>query len=121
MPFSVGDVEVGDEPTQLCRLADLTEAHLRRVQEEIEQATEALKQAKEEAIEQRRVVQQEKYDLQEKFAKDRVQVQKEKEQLLTEKMGVKEAVNITLFSLSSLAQIEEDIVESQVGKIVESI
>jgi hypothetical protein len=29
--LSAGDIEVGDEPTQLRRLADSTEAHLRRV------------------------------------------------------------------------------------------
>jgi hypothetical protein len=44
--LSAGDIEVGDEPAQLRRLADSTEAHLRRVQEEKEQATEALKQEK---------------------------------------------------------------------------
>jgi uncharacterized protein YsxB (DUF464 family) len=38
--------ELGDEPAHLHRLADSTEAHLRRVQEEKEKATEALKQAK---------------------------------------------------------------------------
>jgi flagellar biosynthesis GTPase FlhF len=107
-PLSSGDIEVGDEPAQLRRLADSTEAHLRRVQEEKEQATEALKQEKEEAIEQRRVAQQEKDDLQVKFAEDRAQIQKEKEQLLTEQMGVKEAVTRALRSVSGLAQIEED-------------
>jgi hypothetical protein len=30
-PLLVGDVEVGDEPAQLCRLEDSTEAHLRQV------------------------------------------------------------------------------------------
>jgi hypothetical protein len=40
-------IELGDELAQLRRIADVTEAHLRRVQEEEEQATEALKQAKE--------------------------------------------------------------------------
>jgi hypothetical protein len=62
----------------------VTEAHLHHVQEEKEQATEALKQEKEEAIEKRWVAQQEKDDLQVKFAEDRVQIQKEKEQLLAE-------------------------------------
>jgi hypothetical protein len=31
MPFSLGGIEVGDEPAQLCRIAYATEAHLRRV------------------------------------------------------------------------------------------
>jgi hypothetical protein len=55
--------ELGDEPAQLRRLADSIEAHLHHVQEEKEQATEALNQEKEEAIEKRRVSQQEKDDL----------------------------------------------------------
>jgi hypothetical protein len=55
--------ELGDEPAQLHRIADVTEAHLRRAQEEKEQATVALKQAQEEMVEQRRVAQQEKDDL----------------------------------------------------------
>jgi hypothetical protein len=52
-----GDIEVGYEPSHLRRLVDSTEAFLRRVEEEKEQDTEALKQAKEKAIEQCRVVQ----------------------------------------------------------------
>jgi hypothetical protein len=48
-----------------------------------------LKQAKEESIEQHRVAQQEKDDLQVKFAKGKAQIQKEKEQLFVEKIGVK--------------------------------
>jgi hypothetical protein len=43
--------ELGDEPAQLCRLADVTEAHLHRAQAEKYQATVALKQAQEEVIE----------------------------------------------------------------------
>jgi hypothetical protein len=47
------ETELGDEPAQLHRIADATEAHLRRMQEEKEQATVALKQAQEEVIEKR--------------------------------------------------------------------
>jgi hypothetical protein len=36
-------LELGDEPTQLRRLADATEDHLRCAQEDTEQAIEALK------------------------------------------------------------------------------
>jgi hypothetical protein len=50
-PLSSEGIELGDEPAQVRRLADATEARLCRVQEEKEQATEALKQAKEEALE----------------------------------------------------------------------
>jgi hypothetical protein len=63
VPSSTESVELGDEPTQLCILADATETRLHRVQEEKEQATEALKQEKEEALEKLRVAQQEKDDL----------------------------------------------------------
>jgi hypothetical protein len=49
--LSSGGIEVGDEPSQLHRIAYATEAHLRRVQEEKEQATEALKKVKEESLE----------------------------------------------------------------------
>jgi hypothetical protein len=45
-PLSAGDIEVGDEPTQLCRLEDSTKDHLRRVQEEKDQAIETLKKEK---------------------------------------------------------------------------
>jgi hypothetical protein len=44
--LSEGDIKVGDEPIQLRRLANSTEAHFRQVQEEKEQATKALNKAK---------------------------------------------------------------------------
>jgi hypothetical protein len=43
--------ELGDEPTQLRRLADAIEAQLQKAQEEKEKAIEALKQEKEEVLE----------------------------------------------------------------------
>jgi len=43
MSLSAGDIEVGYEPAQLRRLAESTKVQLHRVQEEKEQATEALK------------------------------------------------------------------------------
>jgi ribosome assembly protein YihI (activator of Der GTPase) len=78
------EIEMGDEPAQLRKIVDATEAHLRHVQEEKEWATEALKQVQEEVIEKLWVAQQEKDDLQVKFAEDRVQIQQEKEHFLTE-------------------------------------
>jgi hypothetical protein len=81
----------------------------------------ALKQAQEEIIEQRRVAQQEKDDLQIKFEEDRAQIQQEKEQLLTEQVGVKEAVHRALRSVTGLEKMEEDPVESQVVKLAEAI
>jgi hypothetical protein len=56
-----------------------------------------------------------------KFAEDRGKIQQEKEQLLMEKVGVKEAVNIALLFMTGLEQIEEDLVEIQVVKLVVSI
>jgi len=46
-PLSSGGIEVGDVSAQLCRLADLIEALIRRAQEEKKQAKEELKQEKE--------------------------------------------------------------------------
>jgi hypothetical protein len=120
-PSSTENIELGDEPTQLRRLADATEAHLHRAQEEKEQATEALKQEKEEVLEKLWVVQQEKDDLRVKFEEDREKIQKEKDQLLAEQTVVKEAVTRALRSVSGLAQMEEETTESQVGKLAEAI
>jgi hypothetical protein len=54
-PSSSETAELGDEPAQLRRLADVTEARLQKVQEEKEKAIEALKQEKEEVLEKLRV------------------------------------------------------------------
>jgi hypothetical protein len=102
VPLPLGEQELGDEPTQLHRLADATEARLRRAQEEIEQATQALKQVQGVLVEQRRVAEQEKISLQTKFDEEKVQMQQEKEQLLTGKLEVKEAVNRALRSVTGL-------------------
>jgi hypothetical protein len=121
VPSSSEIVELGDEPTQLRRLADATEARLHRVQEEKEQATEALKQEKEEALEKLRVAQQEKDEIRAKFEEDKEKMQKEKDQLLAEQTVVKEAVTRALRSVSGLAQEEEESTEIQVGKLAEAI
>jgi chromosome segregation ATPase len=113
--------ELGDEPTQLRRIVDATEARLRRAQEEKEQATVALKQAQEEVVEQCRVAQQEKDDLQTKFEEEKAQIQQEKEQLLVEQIGVKEAVSRALRSVTGLEKKEEDPVEHQVAQLAEAI
>jgi hypothetical protein len=44
-PQSLEEQDLGDEPAQLHRIADVIEARLRREQEEKEQATVALKKA----------------------------------------------------------------------------
>jgi hypothetical protein len=118
-PSSSESVELGDEPTQLRRLADATEARLHRAQEEKEQATEALKQEKEEALEKLRVAQKEKSEIRAMFEENKEKIQEEKDQLLAEKIVVKEAVTRALRSVSGLAQEEPESTEMQVGKLVE--
>jgi hypothetical protein len=71
VPPPLEEPELGDDPIQLQRIADVTEAFLRHAQEEKEQATVALKQAHEEVVEQRGVAQQEKDDLQTKFEEEK--------------------------------------------------
>ena len=53
-----GTLEVGDKSVQLRRIVDLVEVHLRKEEEVIAQATQALKHAHEEIIEQCQAVQQ---------------------------------------------------------------
>jgi hypothetical protein len=102
---------LGDDPSQLHQLDDAIEARLHRVvhaQEETEQATHALKQVQGIIVEQCRVAEQEKVSLQENFEEDKVQMQQEKEQLLAEKLKVKEALNRALLFVTGLEpQVEE--------------
>jgi hypothetical protein len=70
---------LGDEPAQLCRLVDATEAHLRRAQEETEQATQDLTQVQGVLVEQRRAAEQEKISLQVKFDEEKAQMDQGKE------------------------------------------
>jgi hypothetical protein len=51
-PFPLGTLELGDEPAQLHRIVDTVEALLRQAQEEIVQATQALKQVQGVLVEQ---------------------------------------------------------------------
>jgi hypothetical protein len=57
-------------------------------------------------------VQQEKDDLRENFAKDREKIQREKDQLLTEQIGVRETITRALRFVPGLAHMEEETVES---------
>jgi hypothetical protein len=109
------ELELGDEPTQLCKLVDVTEPHLRQAKDEKDQATTALKQAQEEMVEKRWVTQKEKDDLQAKFEEDRAHVKQEKEKFLTEQLGVKEVVDRALRSVTGLEPKVEDQVEHQVA------
>jgi hypothetical protein len=52
---------------------------------------------------------------------EKVQIQREKEKLLAEWATVKEAVNKSCFFMPGLAQEEQDSVEVQVAKLVETI
>jgi hypothetical protein len=99
-PSSSQIAELGDEPTQLRRLADATEARLQKVQEEKEKATEALKQEKEEVLEKLRVArycvtayENEKEEFWAMLQEDKAKLQRENEKLLAERAMVKEAVN----------------------------
>jgi hypothetical protein len=65
------ELELGDEPAQLHRLGDVTEAHLHQAQDKKDQATASLKQAQEEMAEQCQVSQKEKDGLQTKFEEER--------------------------------------------------
>jgi hypothetical protein len=120
-PFSSEILESGDEPTQLRILADATYFRLQRVQEEKEQATEALNKEKEEALEQLRAVQKEKYEIRAMYEEDNVKMKKEKYQLLAEQTAVKEAVTKSLRSVSGLAQEEPESTDMKVGKLAEAI
>jgi hypothetical protein len=112
---------LGDEPTQLHRLVDEVKARLHHAQEEIEQATQALKQVQGILVEQCRVAEQEKVSLQVKFEEEKVQMQQEREQFLAEQLEVKEAVNRALLSVTGLELQEEDRVTHQVEHLVEAI
>jgi hypothetical protein len=72
-------------------------------------------------VDQCRVAQKEKDGLQAKFEEERAHVKQEKEQLLAEKLGFKEAVEITLLFLMGLEPKEKDRVEHQVVELAEAI
>jgi chromosome segregation ATPase len=120
-PLSVGTPELGDEPAQLHRLADIVEARLRRAQEETTQATQALTQVQGVLVEQRSAAEQEKLALQAKFDEEKVQLQKEKEQLLVEQLEVKEMVNRALRSVTVIEVKAEERIPQQVVQLEEVI
>jgi hypothetical protein len=120
-PLPEGTTEEGNEPVQLHQIANTVEVHLQKAQEETTQATQALKQAQEEIIEQRRAAQQEKDTLQAKFEEDRAKIQKEKEKLLAKQIGIEEAVNKAFLSVTGLEQKAEDPIECQVMTLAEVI
>jgi hypothetical protein len=70
----LGTPKLGDEPTQLHRLVDTVEARLRREQEEIEKATQALTQVQGVLFEQLRTTEQENIFVQAKFDEEKAQI-----------------------------------------------
>jgi hypothetical protein len=80
-----------------------------------------LNQEKEEVLEQLRVVQKEKNEIQVKFKQNNAKIKEEKDQLLTEQIAVKKAVTKALHSVSGLAQEELESTEMQVGKLSKAI
>jgi hypothetical protein len=99
VPLLAGTLEIGDEPAQLHRITDTFEAHLQRAQEETSQATQALAQAHEYLLEQCSTTEQDNLTLEERFDEEKSQLHKEKEQLLVEKIEVKEMVHKELISV----------------------
>jgi hypothetical protein len=79
VPLPSGEIELGDKPAQLHRPADTVEARLRHTQEEMEQATQALKQVQVLLIEKCIFVEKEKVSIQAKFEEERAQMKQEKE------------------------------------------
>jgi hypothetical protein len=66
-------------------------------------------------------VQQENDDIRPKFDEDKEQIQKEKDEFLTEQIGIRESMNRALRSVLVLAQMEEEKYESQVGNLTKAI
>jgi hypothetical protein len=108
VPLPSRELELGDELAQLHWLADTVEACLRKAQEEIEQATQALTQVQGVLVEQCRAAEKEKSALQAKFDEEKEQLQQGKKQLLTKQLKVKEAVNIALCFVIVIEIKEED-------------
>jgi hypothetical protein len=116
-----GTKKEGDEPIQLCKIADIVEVRIWKVQEQTTQATQALKQAQKEIIEQCRVATQEKEAIQAKFEEERAKTQKEKEKLLAKQIRIEEAVNRAFHSMTGLEQKAKETIEHQVMKLAKVI
>jgi hypothetical protein len=61
MPLTTGTTGTGNEPTQLHKIVDKVEDHLRRAQEDTAQATQALAQVQSALVEQQSKEEQGKY------------------------------------------------------------
>jgi hypothetical protein len=92
--------KLGDEPSQLHHIIDIVESHLRQAQEETVQATQALAQVQGDLVGQRSNVEQENLSLQANWDEEKEQLQQSEEQLLVEKLEVKEMVHRELSSVT---------------------
>jgi len=95
--------------------------YVRQAQEETTQSTQALVQEQEDLIDQNSTIEWEKLSLQVKFDEEKSQLHKEKEQLLTEKLEVKEMVNKALHFVTVVKVKAEERVPEQVAQIKEVI
>jgi hypothetical protein len=120
-PLPSGTPELGDEPTQLHRIVDTVEAHLRRAQEETTQATQDLAQVQKDLEDHRSTAEKEKLTLQEKWDEEKAALQKNKEQLLVEKLEVRERVHSALRSVTVIEVKTEERVPQQVAQLEEVI
>jgi hypothetical protein len=114
IPLIRGTSGTGDEPTQLHQIADKVEARLRRAQEDTTQATQALMQAQKTLIEQQNEAKWENLDSKAKW-------DKEKAQLLVEKLEVHERVHKALDSVTVIEVKMEDHLPQQVTQMEEVI
>jgi hypothetical protein len=76
-----------------------------------------LAQAKEDLLEQCSNVEQEKLSLQTKWEEEKAEIQQSKEQLLTEKLEIKELVNRALHSVIVIEFQTEERVPQQVAQL----
>lgn len=116
-----GETDLGDELSQLHRLADTVKSHLWQAQEETTQATQDLVQVQGVLVEQCQFSEHEKISFQVKFDEEKAQLQKGKEQLLTEQLKVKEAVNKALRPVTLVEVKVEDQVTKKVAQLEEVI
>jgi hypothetical protein len=117
----LGEPELGDEPAQLHHLADTIEAHLRQAQEETTQTTQNLTQVQGVLVEKRSAAEWENISLLVKFDEEKSYLQQEKEQLLAEKLEVKEVVKRALHFVTVVEVKAEERVPQQIAQLEEVI
>jgi hypothetical protein len=116
-PLTMEISGTGDEPTQLRQITEKVEARLRRAQEDIAKATQALVQAQSTHEEQQRKEEQEQLDLQAKWEEEKSQLQQSKDQLLAEQLETQERVHKALRSVTIIEVKMEDHLPQQVTQL----